>query len=78
MSNAEHLIENALVYYEMYKNFDYFRSAEYNIRMAEEIGISLKDIEAMAIHILYAFKPDWEQAAEDRLVEQYGYDIRSI
>ena len=76
MSNAEHLIENAIMCFQKHGNFDYFRRSKCNIEMAASVGINLADIERMAVHILFVFKPDWQYEAEDKLVKQYGYDVR--
>lgn len=73
MSNAEHLIENAIMTFENYQSFDAFHNNNINKAMAEMVGISLDDVEAMAIHVIYAFKPNWEEAERDRLVKLYGY-----
>ena len=73
MSNAEHLIENAIMTFENYQSFDTFHNNNINKAMAEMVGISLDDVEAMAIHVIYAFKPNWEEAERDRLVKLYGY-----
>ena len=76
MSNSEHLIENAIMCFESNGNFDHFRESRVNAEMAASVGISLADVERMAVHMIFVFKPDWVHEAEDKLIEMYGYDIR--
>lgn len=71
MSNAEHLIENAIMDFERDGNFDKFLNSKHNTVMAEMVGISLDDVTAMAIHVICAFKPDWIQQGRDEMIEQY-------
>ena len=73
MSNAEHLIENAICDFVRNNSFDWFHSAPHNKKMAEAVGISLDDVEAMAIHIIYAFKEDWIEQGRQEMVGKYGY-----
>lgn len=74
MSNAEHLIENAIMNYEKLGNFDIFLKSVYNREMADAIGISLDDVTAMAMHIIWAFKQDWIQQGREEMIKRYGYD----
>ena len=74
MSNAEHLIENAIGCYEEQGNFDIFLKSKYNKEMASAVGISLDDVTAMAIHIIWAFKQDWIQQGREEMIKRYGYD----
>lgn len=59
MSNAEHLIENAICTYEEYGNFDLFLSSKTNEEMAEMENIRLSTVTEMAFHVLHVFKPEW-------------------
>lgn len=54
MSNAEHLIENAL--YALAKNEDIneVMDAKHNRMMLEETGIRKEDIIGMASHVMYS------------------------
>lgn len=75
MSNAEHLIENAIMDFERDGNFDNFISDKYNKRMADAVGITLDDVTAMAIHIIYAFKQNWIQQGREEMIKRYGYEL---
>ena len=65
MSNAEHLIENAICDYEENGSFDRFLACGVNKTMADAIGIRLEIVTEMAYHVLHAFKPDWADRNED-------------
>jgi len=75
MSNAEHLIENAICDFEENGSFECFLSSEHNRRMAKAVGISLEDVESMAIHIIYAFKEDWIEQGRQEMIGKYGYAL---
>lgn len=61
MSNEEHLMENALTALcmknraEAVKNFF---DADYNKRMAEDVGIKLETVLEMAKYVLYVWEED--------------------
>lgn len=74
MSNAEHLIENAIMDFERDGNFDKFLRGKHNKAMADAVGIALNDVTAMAIHIIYAFKQDWIQQGREEMIDRYGYE----
>ena len=65
MSNAEHLMENALIVLSKNKNtntgWESFSKDETNIYMAKQIGISLETVWDMAVY-----------------VDMYGYRIASV
>lgn len=74
MSNAEHLIENAICDFERNGSFDWFLSAPHNKMMAEDVGISLQDVTQMATHILFTLKPIWIEEEQDKMIARYGYE----
>ena len=59
MSDAEHLIENAICDYEENGSFDRFLACGVNK------GIRLETVTEMAYHVLHAFKPDWTEHNAD-------------
>lgn len=73
MSNAEHLIENAICCLERGEEFEEFASRKYNIEMAEMQHIDMRDVWLMAIHVVYTLKPHWLWQKEYEMVAAYGY-----
>lgn len=65
MSDAEHLIENAICDYEENGSFDRFLACSVNKTMADAIGIRLEIVTEMAYHVLHAFNPDWTEHNAD-------------
>ena len=59
MSNAEHLIENAICSIEANEEYEDFANKKHNIKMATDIGIDLEDVWAMAIYVMYTVRPIW-------------------
>lgn len=59
MSDAGHLIENAICDYEENGSFDRFLACGVNKTMADTIGIRLETVIEMAFHVLHVFKPEW-------------------
>lgn len=54
MTNAEHLIENAIFAMKYGRETDAEMETWYNKKMLEESGISKNDIIAMACHVVYS------------------------
>ena len=75
MSNAEHLIENAIIDMEDNKDFEYFSSQWHNKEMASESGINLDHVWAMAQHVVYTLKPIWISDKESEMEDLYGYRL---
>ena len=67
MSDAEHLIENAIGCLEKGEDFVDFVTTKYNGDMCAKTGIDISDVWDMAYHVFRNFKPDWEKQA----VEEY-------
>lgn len=63
MSNAEHLIENALVCLENGGSFEGFAAGKHNQLMSAYSNINLMDVWQMAVHVYYSIKPEWEHKA---------------
>ena len=59
MTNAEHLIENAICCIENGETYEDFSGAWYNKVMAEENNIDLDQVFQMAIYIVYTVKQIW-------------------
>lgn len=59
MSNAEHLIENAICTIEANQDYEDFASQKYNIEMAKTIGVDLEEIWTMAGYVMYTLRPIW-------------------
>lgn len=55
MSNAEHLIENAICLIESGKNFDAFSQNERNQTMANQTGIALQAVWEMANYVVFTY-----------------------
>lgn len=75
MTNAEHLIENAVYCLERGEEFEEFALRKYNIEMAETQHIDLRDVWSMAIYVVYTLKPHWLWKKEDEMVAAYGYRL---
>ena len=75
MTNAEHLIENAVCCIERNEEFEEFASQIHNIEMAEMQHIDLRDVWSMAIHVVYTLKQHWLWEKEDEMVAAYGYKL---
>ena len=75
MSNAEHLIENAIIDMENGKSFEDFSSNENNKSMSEMSGIKLDTVWEMAQYIVYTVKPIWESDKAVEMEEKYGYKL---
>ena len=56
MSDAEHLLENALISLSGGKYFEYYASQDYNIVMAKKVNIKLEDVWKMANYVLYTWE----------------------
>lgn len=59
MSNAEHLIESAIITIENGKKYEDFVNQKHTRLMAEISEIKLEDVWAMAVHVVYTFKNSW-------------------
>ena len=75
MTNAEHLIENAICCLERNESFEVFSSQKFNIDMAEMQKINLRDVWDMANYVVYGLKPFWLWQKEDEMVAAYGYEL---
>lgn len=73
MSNAEHLIENALVNIKNKDPHEYFFEARHNIEMAKACNISLDVVYDMAVYVYYTYMPSVQWNIEKKLKEEYGY-----
>ena len=60
MTNAEHLIDNAIGCLETGEDFEYFIKNPYNKFMAETININLQYVWEMAQYVFCSLKPVWE------------------
>ena len=76
MSNAEHLIENAIVCMEENKSYDDFISADVNKRMFEFVKSPPEEIWEMAIYVYYTYRESVTWETEDKLEKAYGYKIK--
>ena len=75
MTNAEHLIENAIMCLEKGNDYDAFVDAKHNREMSRVSGINLDDVWRMAQHVVYTLKPSWLWKKEDEMIEAYGYKL---
>ena len=75
MTNAEHLIENAICCLERGESFEEFASQQHNIDMAAMQKINLEDVWLMAIHVVYTLKQHWLWEKEDEMISAYGYKL---
>lgn len=79
MSNAEHLIDNAIACYEENHNFHAFHNDYFNQEMAESIDVSLFYIEEMAYYVCNALKEEWQEkweidnSAKKEWSKKWGY-----
>ena len=60
MSNAEHLIENAVSTIENNGDFTEFSSAKHNQNMAKMSRIDLTHVWEMATYVVFTLKQYWE------------------
>ena len=75
MTNAEHLIENAIIDMKGGKDFEHFSTRKYNKLMSEMSGINLNIVWEMAQHIVWSLKPAWLSTKEAQMEERYGYRL---
>lgn len=77
MTNAEHLIENAISFFEKSKDISYeeFKENQLIKEQAELIGVSILDIWYMAQYIHYTYRPSIRDEIEDEMIEKYGYRL---
>lgn len=75
MTNAEHLIENAIVDIDKGKDFEHFASQKHNKLMSKISGISLNAVWEMGQHIVWSLRPTWLSAKESEMEELYGYSL---
>ena len=59
MSDAQHLIENAIHCIESGKSYEEFANATHNKANSKFSGISLEDVWGMATHMVYTLKESW-------------------
>ena len=75
MTNAQHLISNAIHNMEDGKDFEHFENQKYNKRMSEISNISLSSVWEMAQQVVYSIKPNWIYDKEAEIEERYGYKL---
>lgn len=75
MTNAEHLIENAIIDMEDGKDFEHFSNQKHNKLMSEMSGVDLNIVWEMAQHIVWSLKPAWLSNKEAEMEERYGYRL---
>ena len=74
MSNAEHLIENAVCCLERGQSYEDFADAKYNREMAEACRIDLIQVWLMAVYVVYNLKPHWVSDTVDYFQRQDNVD----
>lgn len=75
MTNAEHLIENAIFEIEGGKSFEHFSNQKHNKMMGELSGINLSYVWEMAQHVVWTLKQDWLSDKEAEMENRYGYRL---
>ena len=75
MTNAEHLIENAIIRIDRGEDFKHFSSQKHNKLMSEMSGISLNTVWEMGEHIVWSLRPVWLSSKESEMEELYGYSL---
>lgn len=75
MTNAEHLIENAISDTEKGYKYEHFANEWYNKQMAKDCNIDLKYIWEMAQYVVWCCKPEWELEKQEQMEEIYGYKL---
>ncbi len=75
MTNAEHLIENAIIDMENRKDFEYFSSQKHNKLMSEMCNINLSSVWEMAQYVVWSLKPVWLSDKEIEMENRYGYRL---
>lgn len=65
MSNAQHLLENAIISIEKNMDFEDFIIQPHNKEMAEISNIDLMHVWEMAMYVVYNLKPVWEDEWEE-------------
>lgn len=65
MSNAQHLLENAIISIEKNMDFEDFTIQLHNKEMAEISNINLMQVWEMAMYVVYNLKPVWEDEWEE-------------
>lgn len=65
MSNAQHLLENAIISIEKNMDFEDFTIQLHNKEMAEISNINLMQVWEMAMYVVYNLKPAWEDEWEE-------------
>ena len=75
MTNAEHLIENAIINMEDGKDFEHFSSQKHNKLMSEMSNINLSSVWEMAQYVVWSLKPVWLSDKEIEMENRYGYRL---
>ena len=75
MSNAEHLIENALCCIEEDKDFKFFKDMTVNKEMFKYIKATPEEIWDIAIYVYYTYKPYIESDLIEEVEKKYGYQV---
>ena len=65
MSNAQHLLENAIISIEKNMDFEDFTIQLHNKEMAEISNINLIQVWEMAMYVVYNLKPVWQDEWEE-------------
>lgn len=76
MSNAEHLIENAVSVIENDGDFTEFSSAKHNQDMAKAIHIELSHVWDMATYVVFTLKQYWKNETSD--LDDDGESLNAI
>lgn len=83
MTTSEHLIENALTFYEenrklgAHELYEKFMENKLLKEQAEFVGISMKDVWFMAQYLWCTYIPYIREKVEDEMVERYGYGVEA-
>ena len=75
MSNAEHLIENALGCLESGRDITWFKDMFVNKEMFKYVNATAEEIWDMAIYVYYTYRPCIESDLTEELEKKYGYKV---
>lgn len=81
MTTSEHLIENAITFFEDNKKlsvdelYDNFMNDKLIIAQAKEVGISMRDIWRMAQYIHCTYIPYIKNKTKHEMIKRYGYEV---